>query len=95
MATKADYLIRNTVNDCTQLRAALEQAGTLAKRVVQRMEALSDPGNPVAFLLVYEWPDGYTIEDFVALYNAFDVLPGSVVADETRDSIYKILAHFQ
>ena len=95
MATKADYLINSTVNDCAQLRAALEQAKTLAVRVVQRMEALADEGNPVAFLLVYDWPDGYTIEDFVALYNAFTALPGSVVSDETRDSIYKILAHFQ
>jgi hypothetical protein len=59
------------------------------------MEALADEGNPVAFLLTYEWPEGYTIEDFVALYNAFDALPGSVVSDDTRDSIYKILAYFQ
>ena len=95
MATKADYLINSTVNDCAQLRAALEQAKTLVARVVQRMEALADEGNPVAFLLAYVWPDGYTLEDFEALYNAFGALPGSVVSDETRDSIYKILAHFQ
>ena len=95
MATKADYLINNTVIDAGQLRLHLEQAATVAKRITERMLALQDAGNPVAFLLTYEWPDGYTINDFVALYDALTALPGSVVDDDTRNAIYKILAHFQ
>ena len=95
MATKADYLVRNTVNDCTQLRAQLEQAKETARRITERMLALADPGNPVAFLLTYAWPEGYTLQDFVDLYDALTLLPGSVVANETRNAIYKILAYFQ
>lgn len=95
MATKADYLINNTVNDCAQLRAALEQTKTLAQRITERMLALSDVGNPVAFRLTYDWPDGYTLEDFAGLYDALTLLPGSVVADETRNAIMKMLAYFQ
>lgn len=59
------------------------------------MLALADVGNPVAFLLTYEWPDGYTIQDFVALYTALAELPASVVGDNTRNAIHKVLAHFQ
>jgi len=95
MATKADYLINSTVNDCAQLRAQLEAAATTAGRITERMLALSDAGNPVAFLLTYVWPDGYTIEDFVALYTALTALPTSMVDDELRNSIYKMLAYFQ
>jgi len=94
MAGKADYLIINTVNDATQLRAQLEQAKQTARRITERTLALADEGNPVAFLLTYDWPEGYTIEDFVELYTALTDLPGSVVEDATRNAIYKILAYF-
>ena len=92
---KADYLIINTVNDCAQLRAQLEQAKQTARRITERVLALADVGNPVAYLLTYAWPEGYTIDDFVELYTALTDLPGSVVEDTTRNAIYKILAYFQ
>lgn len=95
MATKADYLIRNTVNDATQLCAALEQAGTLAHRITERMLAMTNGGLNVTFLMEWEWPVGYTLNDFVALYTALAALPGSVVSNATRDALYKLISTFQ
>lgn len=91
MATKGEYLVNKTVNDCNQLLAQLEQAKTTAQRVAERMLGVG-----YLALLDYEWPDGYTLNnDFVPLYNALAALPGSVVENATRDAIYKLVATFQ
>ena len=92
---KARHLLTYTVNDCVTLRAQLEQAKNTAARITERMLALADAGNPVAYLIAYDgWPQGYTLEDFVALYDKLSALPGSLVDDATRASIYKMIAFF-
>jgi len=91
MATQAEYLVNQTVNDCNALLAQLQQAKTTAQRVVERMLAIG-----YVPLIDYPWPDGYTLnDDFVPLYNELAALPGTVVPDETRDAIYKLISTFQ
>ena len=81
------YLVNRTSEDCATLLRQLEQARTTATRIVQRMEAL---GVPV--LKGYVWPDGYSQDDFVALYRALDALPGGVVDNMTRDALFKLVS---
>lgn len=95
MATKADYLVTSTVNDCNQLRTQLEQARATATRITERMLAMTNGGLNVTFLMEWEWPVGYTLNDFVALYTALAALPGSVVSNATRDALYKLISTFQ
>lgn len=90
MATPGHLLVLNTRENALQLLQQLEQAKTTASRIVQRMEALG-----VGALAGYAWPNEYTPADFVALYNALDALPGSVVADGVRDKLYKLVAAVQ
>jgi hypothetical protein len=90
MATPGDYLINRSVEDCNALLTQLEQARRLITRIVQRMEALG-----VGALAGYAWPAGYTQSDFVALYNALDALPGSIVEDATRNKVFDIVSTFQ
>jgi len=90
MATQGQYLVNNTVNDCNVMLAQLEGARRLVTRIVERMEALG-----VAALQGHVWPEGYTQADFVALYQALDVLPGCIVADDVRDKIFKLVSSIQ
>ena len=91
MATKAEYLVNSTVNDANALLTQLEAAKTTARRIVERMLGVG-----YVVLMSYEWPEGYTLnEDFLALYTAIESLPGSVVPDETRNALYKLVATFQ
>lgn len=90
MATQGDYLVNNTVNDCNSLLAQLQAARTTITRIAERMEALG-----TAALSGYEWPSGYTQTDFVALYNALGALPGSVVSDDVRDKLFKLVSSIQ
>ena len=84
---QGQYLVNRTSEDCAALLRQLEQAKTTAMRVVQRMEALGLPA-----LEGYVWPDGYTQSDFVALYQALDALPGSIVEDTVRDALFKLVS---
>ena len=90
MATPGQYLIINTVTDCNALLMQLEQARRLVTRVTERMEALG-----TSALADYNWPEGYTQQDFVNLYQALDALPGSVVADAVRDALYDLVSYIQ
>ena len=90
MATPGEFLVQRTVSDCTTLLSQLEAAKTTAQRVSQRMVSLGLPA-----LAGYVWPDGYTQDDFVALYVALAALPGSVVADETRDALHALVSSIQ
>jgi hypothetical protein len=54
------------------------------------MEALG-----VAALAGFEWPEGYTQADFVALYTALDLLPGLVVEDAVRNAVIKLVSSIQ
>ena len=81
------YLVTRTSEDCAALLRQLEQAKTTAARITQRMEALGIPA-----LQDYVWPDGYSQDDFVALYRALDALPGSIVNNLTRDALFKIVS---
>lgn len=90
MATQGDFLVQRTVNDCTTLVVQLEAAKTTAQRISQRMVSLGLPA-----LSGYAWPEGYTQADFVALYQALNALPGSMVADDTRDALYKLVSSIQ
>lgn len=90
MATPGHLLVTNTRENALALLNQLEQAKTTATRIVQRMEALG-----AGALVGYEWPNGYTQADFVALYQALDALPGSVVTGDTRDKLWKLVAAVQ
>ena len=90
MASQGHYLITNSVDDTNALLSALEQAARLAERIVQRMEALG-----LDALEGYAWPEGYTENDFVALYQALDALPGLVVADDVRDKLFALVSFIQ
>lgn len=90
MATPGHLLVLDSRQNALELLRQLEAAKTTASRIVQRMEALG-----VTALEGYEWPNEYTQADFVALYNALDDLPGSVVADDVRDKLYKLVAAVQ
>lgn len=90
MASQGEFLVTKTVNDCTTLLSQLEAAKATAQRVSQRMVSLGLPA-----LAGYVWPDGYTQDDFVALYVALSALPGSVVADETRDALHALVSSIQ
>lgn len=90
MATQGTYLVNNTVIDCNALLSQLEQARRLVTRVTERMEALG-----TAALAGYAWPEDYAQQDFVALYQALDALPGSVVEDDVRDKLFKLVSCVQ
>lgn len=90
MASRGEFLVTKTVNDCTTLLSQLEAAKTTALRISQRMVSLGTPA-----LDGYVWPEGYTQADFVALYTALAGLPGSLVVDATRDAIFKLVSSIQ
>ena len=90
MATQGTYLVNNTVNDCNSLLAQLRNVKQTALNIAERMEAIGAPA-----LTDYVWPEGYTSQDFLNLYNALKALPGSVIEDDTRDAIYKPVSHIQ
>lgn len=90
MATQGHYLVTRSVDDAHTLLADLERARTVATRIVQRMEAIG-----AGALDDYEWPEGYTKNDFIALYQELDALPGSMVADAVRDALFKLVSFIQ
>ena len=95
MATQADYLINETVNDANLFLSQAQQLNTTTNRIVQRMLAMTEGGTNLAVLAGYVWPEGYTQANFVALYSALNALPGSIVDDDTRDALYKLISTFQ
>lgn len=90
MATPGEYLVYQTVEDCTSLVQELERTQRLVWRIVERMEAIG--AGP---LTGFVWPNGYTQAKFVALYNALAALPDFVVDDAVRDDIFELLAALQ
>jgi hypothetical protein len=90
MATKGEYLVNRTVEDCTALIAQLEHVKRIVWRTVERMEAIG--AGP---LDEYNWPDDYSKAQFVSLYNALDGLPNFVIDDDTRDKIFDLLSSIQ
>ena len=90
MASQGSYLVLRSVDDANALLVQLEQSARLARRLVERMEALG-----LDVLQGYEWPDGYSQADFVALYQALDALPGLVVADAVRDALFDLVSSVQ
>jgi hypothetical protein len=90
MATPGEFLVNKSSDDCNELLSHLERAKTIANRVVERMDALG-----TAALVGYSWPNGYTQTKFVALYQALNGLPGSIVEDDTRDKIIEFVAAIQ
>ena len=90
MATPGQYLVNNTVTDCNSLLAQLRSLKQVMTNIVERMEAIG-----ASALSGYQWPEGYVNQDFLDLYNALKALPGSVVEDDVRDSIYKLVSHIQ
>lgn len=90
MATQGEYLVRSSVNDSVELLRQLETCKALALRISQRMVAIG-----AGSLVGYPWAQGYTEADFVALYTALNTLPGLVVADGTRDKLFKLVSSIQ
>ena len=90
MSTPGQFLVIQSREDSVQLLRQLEQAKTTANRIVQRMEALG-----VGVLVGYEWPNGYTQADFVAMYNALSALPGLVIDDDVRDALFDLVSAVQ
>ena len=90
MATKGQYLVQNTVEDCAALIQRLESARSLLWRIVNRMEAV---GAPALDDVVFE--NDYTKAKFIALYQALDVLPDFVIDDATRDKVFDLLSSVQ
>ena len=87
MSTQGSYLVNRTSEDATALLSQLQQVKTTATRIVQRMEAMGLPA-----LVGHEWPEGYSQAEFVAMYQLLDALPGSVVADDVRDALFKLVS---
>ena len=90
MATKGDYLVYRTVEDCTSLVAEIERVKRTIWRTVERMEAIG-PGA----LDEFNWPADYNKTKFVSLYNALNSLPEFVIDDDTRDKIFDLLSSIQ
>jgi hypothetical protein len=90
MATKGQYLVNNTVEDCASLIQRLENARSLLWRVVNRMEAI---GAPALDDVVFE--NDYTKTKFIALYTALNALPDFVIDDDTRDKVFDLLSSVQ
>ena len=90
MATKGQYLVNNTVEDCASLIGQLEQTKRTLWRVVNRMEAI---GAAALDDVVFE--NNYSKTKFIALYNALDALPDFVIADSVRDAIFDLLSSVQ
>lgn len=90
MATQGHFLVIRSVEDAVTLLAQLERARTTIARIVERMESIGP-----AALDGHAWPEGYTKADFVALYNALNALPGSVVADDVRNKLFKLVSSIQ
>lgn len=84
------YLVNNTVNDCNALLLQLRNVKQLVMNITERMEAMG-----VAALAGYEWPEGYTQQDFVDLYQALNALPGSIVENPVRDALFDLVGHIQ
>jgi hypothetical protein len=98
MATPGQKLVIDTTNNCNLLVRQLEAVRTTVDRIVQQMEATG-----LAALDDYVFPDGYTKADLLALYfmlagkqdDSVEPLPGSVVSDDVRDAIHKLINHVQ
>ena len=88
--TQGSYLVIRSVNDANALLTQLEQVRQSVTRITERMAALG-----AGVLDGYEWPNDYTQADFIALYQALDALPGSILADDTRDKILKLVSSIQ
>lgn len=93
MATPAEYLVRETVQDAQALIAALAQVRAVMDRMVQRSRALG----ATAVDTYATWPAGYTAQDFKGLINALDSvdMPDSIIPDNTRNRIHKLVANIQ
>lgn len=90
MATQGQYLVNNTANDTISLLQQIQAVRTTVTRITERMAAIGE-----AALDSYQWPEGYTEADFTALYQALNALPGSIVADEVRNRLFKLVSYIQ
>lgn len=90
MATQGQYLVNNTVNDTISLLQQIQAVRTTVTRITERMEAVGQDA-----LNGHPFPEGYTKTDFINLYQALDGLPGSVVADEVRGRLFKLVSCIQ
>lgn len=90
MATPGEFLVGRTVINCNDVLDSLENTRRLVTRITERMEALG-----IGVLAGYQWPEGYTQADFVALYQALDALNGLIVENDVRDKLFKLIAYIQ
>lgn len=90
MATQGQYLVNNTTNDCNALLQQIQAVRTTVTRITERMEAIGQGA-----LNDHPFPEGYTKTDFIDLYQALDSLPGSIVADDVRDKLFKLVSSIQ
>lgn len=90
MATRGQYLVNGTVNDCNALLQQLLAARTTVVRITERMKSLGETA-----LAGHTWPEGYTQADFMALYQALSALPTSIVPDEARNALFKLASSVQ
>lgn len=90
MATQGTYLVNNTANDVISLLQQIQVVRTTVTRITERMAAIGE-----AALDSYTWPEGYTEADFLALYNALDNLPGSIVSNDVRNKLFKLVSCIQ
>ena len=90
MATKGEYLVRNTVEDCTTLVSQIEGIRSMLWRVVNRMQAI---GSAALDDVVFE--NNYTKQKFIDLYNILDKLPDFVIDDGARDAVFDLLSSVQ
>lgn len=90
MATQGEYLVNNTVTECTALIEQLLAVHLNITRITERMVSVG-----TAALDTYTWPAGYTKVEFIALYTFLAALPPLIVDDATRDAIYELLSYIQ
>lgn len=90
MASQGTYLVNNTVNDVTSLLQQLQMVRTTVTRITERMEAIGEPA-----LDTYQWPTEYVKADFLALYQALDGLPDSIVSNDVRNKLFKLVSCIQ
>jgi hypothetical protein len=90
MATQGTHLVNNTTNDVRSLLQQIKAVRTTVTWIAERMAGIGE-----AALDGYAWPEGYTKADFIALYQALDGLPGSIVADAVRNKLFKLVSCIQ
>jgi len=90
LATRADYLVRETHASLSRIEGLCDQLGSEVRHIVQLMDAIGG-----GVLNDHAFENGYTKADMIALYVALSALPGFVIPDDVRDHVFLFLSSVQ